>query len=130
MEYGSTVQIQATVYASSQNDLVIVWYHEGIVVNQSENGHISLIKESQYIYALSISSVDSSHLGQYEAVVILGAKNTSDTVQLVLPGKDNVNKYVGMQHSATTLHFSLVNPISCQARCAVDHLNICPILIF
>ena len=94
MEYGRTIRIQATVYASSQNDIVVNWYHEGNVVNQpEENDQVSVTTESVHVYVLSIFGVDSSHLGQYEVVVTLGTTNTSDTVQLSLPGKDMVCRF-------------------------------------
>ena len=89
---GSTQDITATVFTSSQSSLTVAWYHQGTLLDPSSNSRYSVsmmedLEDGGTTYTLSVLNVDSDVLGEYSAVVIVDGVNDTDTVQLMHPGR-------------------------------------------
>ena len=88
---GSTKEIAATVFTSSQSSLTVAWYHQGTLLDPSSNSRYSVsmedLADGRMVYTLNVLNVDRDVLGEYSAVVTVDVVNDTDTVQLMHPGR-------------------------------------------
>ena len=86
----SHAQIRAQVFSSDLNGLVVSWYHEGNLINNTRYNDIRYyitITEGLSVYILNIARVQRANLGMYEAKVTSGNNiSYSDFVQLEYAG--------------------------------------------
>ena len=83
---GESAEIRATVFSSNLNGLVLRWFYEGSLLDPDSNPRYSLSMEGSSLYVLTVASVGADTLGRYQAMITVGGRNKSDTVQLALPG--------------------------------------------
>ena len=86
---GSSAQISATVYSSTQNGLVVEWRHEDSPISTTNDPHYSQTTMGTSVYILTITNVTVDVLGSYTAVVTVGEDTQSYSVQLAFHGMWN-----------------------------------------
>ncbi len=85
---GSNVTITAIISSSNLNTTSVEWYHEGTLINTTNDNRYSLsidIVNSRSV--LNIMNVDTDILGGYTIIVNGDGRSENDSVQLVFPGK-------------------------------------------
>ena len=78
---GESAVVEVEVYSSNLTSLVIQLFHEGTLINPTDDPRFSINIEER---SLHIRNVDRSLLGQYQVVVGSNGISHSDTFQLVL----------------------------------------------
>lgn len=89
---GNTVQMTATIHSSDPEALVLLWFHEGRLIDTVSDPHYLLSSSGD---VLNVVGVTSDDLGRYEVLARVGDRNDSAIIQLMFPGTCvNIEEYL------------------------------------